>query len=337
MVIEDAFLSETLKQLRHDLTQCVSSIDPLQRIVARDSIGDVGRTIRTDSEYVRGDSGSHEADLVQASKAPSGGLIQANLARAQQALRTIEEFSKPIDTELAAEIEQLRYRTYTVEKAVLTTVISLKNLSRSRLYVLIEAGSTCETENQDWLARVKQLIDAKVGLIQLREKEMTDRQLIDAGRALAELTRGTETRFIMNDRADLALACNADGVHLGQDDVRVSDARRILGAAKIIGVSTHSIEQAKQAVLDGANYIGVGPVFPSQTKQFDSHVGLDLVSSVATEIQLPAFAIGGIHRDNLDAVLAAGLNRIAVSAAVMNSRSPGEMATQLNQMLAQTT
>lgn len=148
------------------------------------------------------------------------------------------------------------------------------------------------------------------------------------------MTCGTRTKLIVNDRADLAVAVDADGVHLGQEDLNVSDARRIVGAAKMIGVSTHSIEQARRAVLDGANYIGVGPVFPSTTKNFDAYVGLELLSTVANEVTLPSFAIGGVNLENVDEVLSAGFARVAVSAAVTKADDPGQAARKLKHALA---
>lgn len=328
MVLGDVYLSGQLKQLRHDLTQSVSPIDPVQRIAARDSIGDVGTTIQTATEYERSfpNSGDDQTPNASEPQKQTGGMIQANFGRAQQAIRTIEEFSKSLDTDLAKRVEQIRYRTYTLEKALLTTVVSLQNLAEANLYVLIEASGDVES-------LAGQLIAAKVNLIQLRDKTLNDRQLVETGRALASLTRGTKTRFIMNDRADLAIAANADGVHLGQDDLKVSDARRIVGAARMIGVSTHSIEQARQAVLDGANYIGVGPVFPSTTKQFDAHVGLELLVTVANEVKLPSFAIGGINLDNVADVVRSGVSRVAVSGAIVNAEKPGETARNFNQAL----
>ncbi len=331
MDLGDPHLAKTLKQLRHDLTSSAASIDPSQRIAARDSVGDVGRTIQTESEYQRGDSDSES----QASTRPlSGGLIQANLARAQQAFRTIEEFSKTLDPEISKQVEQLRYRTYTIEKAVLTTVVSLQNLAEANLYVLIDG---CQS-NQDQAVRltslVEALIAAEVSIIQLRDKDLTDRELVVAGKAISRLTRGSKTRFMMNDRADLAVAANADGVHLGQDDLAVSDARRIVGAARMIGVSTHSIEQARSAVLEGANYIGVGPVFKSQTKHFDSHVGLELLGQVAREIQLPTFAIGGINLSNLESVLKTGIKRFAVSSAIASAESPADVVADFKSLIS---
>jgi thiamine-phosphate pyrophosphorylase len=138
--------------------------------------------------------------------------------------------------------------------------------------------------------------------------------------------------FVMNDRADLAALSDADGVHVGQDELSVNDARTIVGPKALIGVSTHSIEQARQAVIDGANYIGVGPTFPSSTKSFDTFAGLDLLRSVAAEISLPAFAIGGITRENLPQVQAAGINRVAVTGAVIGAKDPKLAALELMSM-----
>jgi len=342
MVVQDAHLSRKLKQLRHDLTLSVASIEPQSRIAARDTLGDVGCQIETESEYQRvgtstGSNGGAQAQGVSngtaAASNPILGLVQANLARAQQALRTIEEFSKTIDPEIAKRVEQLRYRTYTIEKAVLTTVVGLNNFSGENLYILVDGCGWAADGDEKLIALTRQLVDAKVDVIQLRDKTLTDRQLVDAGRTIANLVNGTSTRFIMNDRADLSVAAGASGVHLGQDDLGVADARRIVGAARIVGVSTHSISQARQAVLDGANYIGVGPVFESTTKNFSEHVELELVHEVVKEIQLPAFAIGGINLENVGQIAETGLSRVALSAAVTKAVDPKAAAIELKKKL----
>ena len=128
--------------------------------------------------------------------------------------------------------------------------------------------------------------------------------------------------FILNDRPDLAVLARADGVHVGQEELSVHDVRQIVGPTMLIGVSTHTIEQARQAVLDGANYLGCGPTFPSGTKHFDHFPGLDFLRQVAAEISLPAFAIGGITRENLPQVLATGFTRVAVGGAIASSAHP---------------
>ena len=157
-------------------------------------------------------------------------------------------------------------------------------------------------------------------MIQLRDKRLADRELLDRARRLRGLTRGTTTIFIMNDRPDMAVLSQADGVHVGQEELSVKDARTIVGPRALIGVSTHSIEQARQAVLDGADYIGCGPTFPSGTKQFEHFPGVDFLKAVAAEIRLPAFAIGGITFENIGLVKQAGIDRVAVSGVVEAGR-----------------
>jgi thiamine-phosphate pyrophosphorylase len=122
---------------------------------------------------------------------------------------------------------------------------------------------------------------------------------------------------------------SADGVHLGQNELSVKDARNIVGPGRLIGVSTHTLEQARQAVLDGANYIGVGPTFPSPTKSFDHFPGLELLRAVAAEVSLPAFAIGGISEENVEQVMAAGFRRIAVRSAVTDADRPAAAVSRL--------
>ncbi len=208
---------------------------------------------------------------------------------------------------------------------------SLPCLDNVRLYTLVDGMSS----KSQLAKRIAVLIAVGVHAIQLREKMLDDRDIVDRARLLRQLTQGTQVLFIVNDRPDIAAAADADGVHLGQEDLSVRDARRIVGRDRLIGVSTHSIEQARQAVLDGANYIGCGPAFPSTTKRFEHFPGLELLRSVSQEITLPAFAIGGVDRDNLRQVIDAGFNRIAVSGAVLNAEDPAaEVAVLLEQLNA---
>ena len=140
--------------------------------------------------------------------------------------------------------------------------------------------------------------------------------------------------FVVNDRPDIARLCEADGVHLGQDDVTVKDARRVAGPDMLIGVSTHSIEQLRAAILDGADYVGIGPTFPSKTKAFDHFPGLDFVRAAVAETSLPAFALGGIGPANVGQVVAAGGRRVAVSGAICAADDPEQAARLLKAALS---
>ncbi len=292
-----------MKQLRHDLAAALGRLETADRLAARQSQADVGATISTTAESARGDAAS---------------VAAASFKRVQQALRGLEEYAKLIDPQMAAAMELLRYRAYTLERAAGITADSLARLDGARLYVLIDGGA-----NADELAAIANaLVAAGTHVLQLRDKQLDDRQLLVRARRLREITAGTATLFVMNDRPDLAVLSHADGVHVGQDELSVKDARRIVGPQAIIGVSTHCIAQARQAVLDGANYIGVGPTFSSQTKSFDKFPGLELLRTVAAEIRLPAFAIGGITRENLAEVLETGVQRVAVSSALVSAVDP---------------
>jgi thiamine-phosphate pyrophosphorylase len=172
-----------------------------------------------------------------------------------------------------------------------------------------------------------------VDVVQLREKGLGDRALLERARQVRRWTREAGVLFIVNDRPDIARLAEADGVHLGQDDLPVSAARRVFGPAALIGVSTHNLRQLRQAVLDGASYVGVGPAFRSNTKEFAELAGLDYVREALAATSLPAFVIGGIDATNIDQVVAAGGRRVAVSQAILRAESPRAVATELRRRL----
>jgi thiamine-phosphate pyrophosphorylase len=313
-VLDDPFLTSELKAIRHDLTTASAVISSPDRHAARDTLGDVGTEIATSSEKNREDLWA---------------VCSASLKRTEQSLRSLEEYGKVSDTEFAQKCESLRYRLYTLEKAIDIGRTSRERLEGVRLCVLVDGQSSSAA----FESLVSALVSAEVGMIQLRDKALDDRELLKRARVLRQLTRRTPTLAVINDRADLAVAVAADGVHMGQEDLPVKDARALVGTQMLIGVSTHSIEQARAAVLDGANYIGAGPTFPSQTKYFDHFAGLDYLRQVAGEIRLPIFAIGGITAERLPDVLAVGIRRVAVGTAVTAADVPVVAARRLLSML----
>jgi thiamine-phosphate pyrophosphorylase len=301
--LDDQHLSRRCKEIRHNLISALSSISSPALAAARESQHDVGAAIATPQEGDR-----HSLAHVAA----------ASWQRVQQALRVIDECVKLLAPASAAAIERLRYQSYTLAKACLTATDSDHRLLAAQLQVLLDGAKN----EKSFIRRVNLLIASGVAIIQLRDKRLADRKLLSRGRLLRQLIdeAGGGTLFVMNDRPDLAALARADGVHIGQDELTVHDTRTIVGPQMLIGVSTHNIEQARQAVLDGANYIGCGPTFPSSTKEFSNFPGLRFLQEVSAEISLPAFAIGGISLSNARDVVATGITRIAVSSAVMSAK-----------------
>jgi thiamine-phosphate pyrophosphorylase len=314
-VLEDPHLASECKEIRHAVTAVVSPLAVEQLHAARDATGDIGAAIGTEAEYQR-------TTPLQ--------VAAASLKRVEQAFRALEEYSKLISPGVATAIEPLRYRTYTLERAVTLTCRSLNRLEQAHIYVLLDGRRSLD--EFDRLAT--DLIRGEADVIQLRDKNLPDRELLERARRLRSFTRGTKTLMIVNDRLDLALLAQADGVHLGQDEISVNNARELLGPEALIGLSTHTIEQAREAVLAGADYLGCGPTFPSATKSFEQYAGLEFLRQVHQEIRRPSFAIGGIDNENLQQVVSTGFNRVAVRHAVTSADDPILVLREMRKTLA---
>lgn len=306
-MLDDSYLSGQYKKLRHDLTEATSGVAAQERWAARETLRDVGTQIAGADEYRR--------ETID-------DVLAANAQRVEQALRCLEEYGKLLTAELGRSLEALRYRAYTLTRALVMTAGSRLRLEKSQLYVLVDGGPTLEA----FASLVRELVTAGVQVIQLRDKRLADRELIQRARCARALTRDSRVLFVMNDRPDLAALADADGVHVGQEELTVKDARAVVGPNRLVGVSTHNLDQARQAVSDGANYVGCGPTYPSGTKEFKAFSGLDFLTEVHREISLPAFAIGGITLDNLQPVLDTGFTRVAVSGAIAGAPDPGAQA-----------
>jgi len=291
------FASE-LKEIRHSLTALLESTCPHEELcTCRDISGDVGKNLTAALEKDR--------DSI-------GAVVASNFRRTAEALRAIEEYGKRLDAAFGARVEKLRYEIYDVEKSLSACLRPHALLDAARLYVLLSS----ELAATDVLDAAKELVDAGVDMIQLREKAMPDAELLELANKVRRITLG-RCLFIMNDRVDLCLLSGADGVHLGQNDLPPGEARKILGTTKIIGVSTHSIEQARAAEAAGADYLGVGPVFATSTKQHAAPAGLEYVEAAAREATIPFFAIGAVNRDTLGQVLDSGAERVAVCTGII--------------------
>lgn len=312
--LDDAHLTQLAKTIRHDLAECLAVFSLNDRFAARETSRDVGTRITTHAETSRIDARS---------------VCIASCERVKQSLRSLEEYGKLLDAKAASGVEGIRYRFYTLERCLGICRDSCDRLAGVNLCVLTDGCGTVD----EFRTLAEQLVEAGVSMIQLRQKNLTDAELTERThlrvKLLRQLAANTDLIIIINDRPDIAAAVNADGVHLGQDDMRVKDARLIVGPQKLIGVSTHSIEQARAAVLDGASYLGAGPTFPSTTKEFDAFPGLEYLEEVASEVTLPTYAIGGIALEKLPEVLSTGITRAAVSGVITSSANTQDVAEQL--------
>jgi thiamine-phosphate pyrophosphorylase len=202
-------------------------------------------------------------------------------------------------------------------------------LERSRLYLVCEA----KPAGYDPEEVLRPALQGGVDVVQLRDKSAEDREIVEAGRIFRRLCDAYDALFIVNDQAELAIACAADGVHLGQDDASPAEVRRLIGPDSLIGLSTHSPQQIEAA--GGVDYISVGPVYRTPTKPDYEPVGLELVREAAERAAVPFFAIGGIERANVDEVLGAGAGRIAVVRAIRDAADPGGAARELKERIAE--
>ncbi|PSB38084.1 thiamine phosphate synthase [filamentous cyanobacterium Phorm 46] len=293
--INSADLAAECKQLRQELAAWHTA----ELRSARDTPGDPGTDLTHPQEEQRS-SIQH--------------LLEANFCRVEEALRVLEEYGKIYDPNMGAAFKQMRYRVYTLESNLLA-YRRYQQLLRSQLYLVT-------SPRDNLLQVVEAALQGGLTLVQYRDKTSDDAVKLDNVRKLCELCHRYDALLIVNDRVDLAIASDADGVHLGQQDLPVSEARKLLGPGRIIGRSTTNAEEMQRAIDEGADYIGVGPVYSTPTKPDKQAAGLDYVRYAADKSPVPWFAIGGIDINNLDEVLNAGAQRVATVRSIMEAEQP---------------
>lgn len=294
---DDARGAAALKAARHALD---ARARPLARdlVQARDSANDVGR----------------ESDRPVDGPRPLRDVVAANLKRAGEALRTIEEIAKGLHPELSKEAHRRRFELYTLEKELADP---RGRLEAARLYVLLDPSVTPRA-----LPRIaEQAVRGGADVLQLRQKPRVDLGLAREIRAAAP-----DALFIVNDRPDVALASGADGVHLGLEDMPVADARRL--GVGIIGATTHSIAEARRAKAAGADYLSCGPMFATPLKPDLEPRGFTYLAALK-KLGVPFFCIGGITRDNASPLLI----RAAVCAGVIAAPDPAAAARAIRARL----
>lgn len=313
--LNDPAITAMAKNLRSDLREVLAQMPADLMVTSRDTQGDIGTEISSPTEPVRSDF----CDVAVAA-----------CKRLAESLRTIEEYSKFVAPKATLSIERMRYNAYTLEQRLVGKITVAGRFTNVRLYVLI-TSSLCRSGSLRETARAA--IAGGADAIQLREKDVSDAVLLAMAAELRELTDETGKMLIINDRADIAAIVGADGLHLGQQDLPIAEARRLLRPGAVIGRSSHSLTQALAAVNEGADYVSVGPMFETATKDAGPAPGLDLLRQASEQMTLPIVPIGGINASNVKQLVAAGAKRVAVCSAICSAADPRAAAEEIRKQL----
>ena len=252
-------------------------------------------------------------------------IISSNSARVQEALRVIEEFSRLHNYELSKIASEIRYEIYTLEIDLLNSSRLKKSidiLKKNDLYAITE-------KKENLIKIIEEILIAGVKIIQHRFKTGSDKDHLQEAIQIKNLCKKYHSLFIVNDRVDIALASNADGVHLGQGDLELKTARKLLGYSKIIGISANNEIDISNALRDGCDYIGIGPVFETTTKKEKKALGIEKIKTLTKDLNIPWFAIGGVTTENITYLKKYGFKKVAMVSQLMNSEIPKEEAIMI--------
>jgi len=309
-LINDAELCQRLKTLRHDLARCTSSLNA-ELLSQRNAWHDVG--------YLS--SRANERNMETTSPRSLLDLVTANAKRVEESLRVVEELAKLPEIShvlSSSRFEQARFTLYTLERDLISLILRRDKTERmSGLYVILDRQFLM---GRDELDITRQIIEGGARVIQLRDKESKRGELIVVAKKIRELCSQADVLFIINDYLDMALAVDADGLHIGQEDMPLPVIRKQLPIDKIIGCSVRTLPQATKAQTEGADYIAVGSIFRTTTKIEATVVGVDMLKDLKRTVSTPIVAIGGISQNNVDEVVAAGADAIAVISAVLGAK-----------------
>ena len=313
--LDHADLLSRAKTLRHQLRVGFERFPAGLLEAHRDAAGDAGQHVHTPQEFQRGDV---RAVAVAAGK------------RVIEALRTLEEVGKIMDDAFAGQMAAMRYAMYDLERDAILAFGSAARF-QPRVCVLL-TESLCKLP---WMVVLRGALDGGADMIQVREKNMSDRDLVARVKQIMDVARPANARVMVNDRVDIALASGADGVHLGTGDLSIRAARKIAGTNLLIGASTHNAAEALAAVTEGADVCGVGAIFATQLKPDRSPCGVGLVADFIRHYpNAPHLAIGGISAQNIEQLTAVGCRGVAVSGAVCGASNPAAVVAHLREILS---
>lgn len=206
------------------------------------------------------------------------------------------------------------------------------NLDKNSLLLYAVTDSHWTSEEKTLISQVKDAINGGITFLQLREKELSYDEFLKEAKEIKKLTDEANIPFVINDNVKLALECNADGVHVGQNDMKAADVRALIGKDKILGVSAHTVEEAIIAEKNGADYLGVGAVFSTSTKKDATSVSFDLLKKICNSVSIPVVAIGGITKENISELKDSNINGVAVVSAIFSEINITEATKNLKNL-----
>lgn len=315
-VLNSKPLTQRAKTLRHELSAAIARLDTGRLMAARDTTGDVGAGECVPSQLVR--NGLQDC-------------LTAACKRLTEALRALGETVQPIDRDVAAKMEKLRFDAYALEKDILLFAEPAHKFEKVGLYVIITSNLPVNI-----ISLATTCAAAGADCIQLRAKDMPDDELFAVAAGFVRICAEAGVCSIINDRADIAIATGADGIHLGQNDLPVAEVRKLQTTPLIIGKSTHSLEQLTAACDEPVTYAALGPVFATATKPAAETVGLEYVTQAVEELEnasIASVAIGGIDETNIKSVLGAGADAVAVCSAITEADDPEAACRGLKEII----
>ena len=310
-VIEDFFRffnndlknSENLKKIRHKVRKNTEKFDFIN---FRESEFDVGKDINLKEELKRDDI-EH--------------ILKANFKRIEESLRVLEEYFKLFNENLSKIFKNIRFEIYEIEREIKFKKFKFLNMLSTQkpiLYGIVDKRFS----KLNHIDLTKQMLDGGIRIIQLREKILSDKKFLNIAIEMKNLCEEYDALFIVNDRVDIAILSNADGLHIGQDDIDINYAKNLLGPHKIYGLSTHNFKQVEDAITKNPDYIGFGPIFPTKSKENpDPIIGIDSLKRLKEEFKNspPVVAIGGINLSNIIEVICCKPEMICVMSGIIGS------------------